>query len=56
MLLVESVVNKNIDRFILYDYPIIENNDFHYRGQAPKYNKITDSYSQLCRFIISNLD
>ena len=38
--------NKIVNRFNLFDYPIIKNLDFHYRGQLPKVNKTKDNCSQ----------
>lgn len=48
--------NKKPNRYNLYDYPLIEDSNFHYRGQLPKFNKTTDTFSQLCRFITCELD
>ena len=43
-----------IDRNNLFNYPILSDINFHYRGQRPKYNSTTDSFSQLCRYIPEN--
>jgi hypothetical protein len=45
-----------INRFNLFNYPIPEDNNFHYRGQLPKFNKASGNFSQLCRFVTPELD
>ena len=46
-----------LDKINLFGYPLnIVNTNFHYRGQVPKYNSLTNSFSQLCRYASPEVD
>lgn len=44
------------DRNDLFNYSLIEDTNYHYRGQLPKFNKSTETCSQLCRYVTSDID
>ena len=48
--------NDTINRLNLFNYPIFEDENFHYRGQLRKFNKASGKFSQLCRFVSPELD
>ena len=54
--MVDNIEEVVLDRNNLFNYPIIEDKNYHYRGQLPIYNKLKDSCSQLCRFVTTNID
>ena len=52
-----TVENAIINKINLFGYPLnISNYDFHYRGQMPKYNCLTNTYSQLCRYVTPEVE
>ena len=44
-----------IDNSNLYNFPILNDLNFHYRGQKAKYNPETLKFSQLCRYVPDNI-
>ena len=42
-----------IDKSNLFNFPILDDINFHYPGQNVKYNKETQTFLQLCRYVLT---
>ena len=49
--MIDEIIKDN-----LYNYPVLDDINFHYRGQCcPKYNSSTNTFSQLCRHVLDSM-
>ena len=47
--MIDEIIKEN-----LYNYPVLDDINFYYRGQCSKYNSVASTFSQLCRYVPEN--